>query len=128
MSALRDPPAFPFVAYATRCPTGKSLRARWGPCPPLRKKINYFAAGRNQLYSPPIPPPLEGRIAIVTDVGCGDAVDALASGARMTQADEGARADEPRRVVLIPRRWDQVLPMTNRRGEGGKKARSPRRQ
>ena len=35
-------------------------------------------------------------------------MDALASGTRMTQADEGARADEPRRVVLIPRRWDQA--------------------
>ena len=92
MSALRDPPAFPFVAYATRCPTGKSLRARWGPCPPLRKKINYFAAGRNQLYSPPIPPPLEGRIAIVTDVGCGDAVDVRELSVTC-RADESILAD-----------------------------------
>jgi hypothetical protein len=25
----------------------------------------------NQLYMPAVPPPLEGRFAIVTDVGCG---------------------------------------------------------
>ena len=55
-------------------------------------------------------------------------MDALASGARTTQADEGARADELKRVVLIPRRWDQVsVDASHRRGEGGKKARSPRR-
>src|ERR1700753_842307 len=46
----------------------------------------------------------------------------------MTKADEGAEADEPRRVVLIPRRWDQACcDASAHAGEGGKKARSPRR-
>src|ERR1700753_96339 len=42
--------------------------------------------------------------------------------------DEGAGADELKRVVPIPRRWDQVCGDASvSRGEGGKKARSPRR-
>ena len=57
---------------------------------------------RKMWLSTRIPPPPEGRIAIVTDVG---------SGMRWTRAaspDECCCRGRSRRVVLISRRWDQA--------------------
>jgi len=45
-----------------------------------------LTAGANQHYSNPVPPPLEGRFAIVTDVGR-DAVDADAPITNGAEAD-----------------------------------------
>ena len=57
------------------CPTGKSARSRFVPCPAPLAKIFLFSRTPNQNYMIRRPTPLEGRIAIVTDAGR-DAVDA----------------------------------------------------
>ena len=67
-------------------------------------------------------PDQEGRFAIVTNVGLRDAMDAAAS------PDERRQRGRRSRVVLMPRRWHQVLKkLTLLRDDGGKKARSPER-
>src|SRR6202011_1534261 len=64
-----------------------------------------LTAGANQQYSNPVPPPFEGRFAIVTDAGR-DAVDA--GGAK----DEGAvlrtaKSCGPDTPTLVSSRWKQ---------------------
>ena len=64
----------------------------------------------------------KGRFAIVSDVGCG------MRWTRVAACDERCQRGRPRRVVLAPRRWCQVLKkLTLLRDDGGNKARSPRR-
>ncbi len=50
------------------CPTGKSLKT----CPALAEKYSASRSPQITRTTPPIPRPQEGRIAIVTDVGCGE--------------------------------------------------------
>jgi hypothetical protein len=79
------------------CPTGKSLKT----CPALYIKIFRFALTPNHPYNSAIPRPQEGRIAIVTDVGCGERWPRSAG--RASRFSQGglrsvseARADERR--------------------------------
>src|SRR5258708_26606674 len=82
-----------------------------------------LTAGPNQPYSDLVPPPYEGRFAIVTDVRR-DAVDADAliderrvippslklrrAGTKPVEAFGVDGCGRRRRVVLTPRRWRQV--------------------
>ena|SRR5438445_11754964 len=50
------------------CPTGKSLK----PVQPSHKKYSASHSPQITPTTPAIPRPQEGRIAIVTDVGCGE--------------------------------------------------------
>ena len=50
------------------CPTGKSLKS----VQPSREKYSASRLPQITLTNPAIPRPQEGRIAIVTDVGCGE--------------------------------------------------------
>src|ERR1700738_4985238 len=80
-----------------------------------------LTAGANQQYSNPVPPPFEGRFAIVTDVG---------GGMRWTQAVLKTRAPacgRRRRVVLTPRRWCQVRERQLSRATVARKPGSPGR-
>jgi hypothetical protein len=74
-------------------------------------------ATANHLHLSRYPASQEGRIAIVTDVGCG---------MRWTlwrRKTSGARSGRRSRVVLTPRRWRQVGGSVSA-GDSGKKARS----
>ncbi len=69
-------PSLPFEAYRPRIPvarTGKILLQNQTdlPRPVLSEKIFRFPPPPNHLYIRSRPVPLEGRIAIVTDVGTG---------------------------------------------------------
>src|SRR5438128_6138009 len=50
------------------CPTGKSLK----PVQPSREKYSASRSPQITPTTPAIPRPQEGRIAIITDVGCGE--------------------------------------------------------
>src|SRR3954469_18805498 len=50
------------------CPTGKSLK----PVQPFAQKYSASRSPQITPTTPAIPRPQEGRIAIVTDVGCGE--------------------------------------------------------
>jgi hypothetical protein len=96
------------------CPTGKSLLIFRNRVKPRNQK--YSASRQPQITptTPAIPRPQEGRIAIVTDVGCGERWPQSAG--RATRFSQGGlmacerrpRADERRccgrqsRVVLAP--------------------------
>ena len=85
---------------------------------PYSKNISVPFRRKSPAYPPPSCP-TEGRLEIVTDAGQ-DAVDAACQ--KTNDVARGRRS----RVVLTPRRWRQ----TGERdfaGDGGKKARSPRR-
>jgi hypothetical protein len=89
-------------------------------CPSCQCAAGLFACDDGQITGtfPRVFCPHEGRFAIVTKRGAGDAVDA--AGAR----DEGACRGRRSRGVLIPRRWYQALKkLTLLRGDGGNKAR-----
>jgi hypothetical protein len=93
-------------------------------CPSCQSAAATFACDVGQITSilSPIPRPQEGRIAIVTDVGCGMR---WTLAAHQTNAQRGGRRS---RVVLMPRRRHQVLKkLTLLRDDGDKKARSPGR-
>jgi hypothetical protein len=126
------------------CPSGSLLT---GVSSPVCKNISVSIHPKSllELFASR---PTEGRIAIVTDAGR-DAVDAAAFCARRDRragsfefvsgqqhADERCCCGRRSRVVLTPRRWRQVRggrvgPTGFRRaisaGDGGKRARSPRR-
>ena len=83
-------------AYEVICPTGKSPEIVSSPA---RKNISLRRLLETPLVIPAIPPRTEGRIAIVTNVGCG---------MRWTRAaaqDGRGRSGRRSRVVLAPRRW-----------------------
>jgi hypothetical protein len=122
------------IRVVSACPEYVRLRSNLGTidCPiSLVDRVGqiYFGfsefhltAGRNRTIAIRIPPPLEGRFAIVTKRWARDAVDASA------RQDELARSGRRNRVVLTPRCWRQVLKkLTLLRDDGDKKARSPRR-
>ncbi len=98
------------------CPTGCSAV---GLSSPVCKNIS-FCARPKSLHESSRPASHEGRFAIVTDVGCGMR---WTQAARLTSALSCGRRS---RVVLTPRRWRQVCG-SDSAGDGGKKARSPRR-
>jgi hypothetical protein len=80
-----------------------------------------LTARANQQYCDWVPPPLEGRFAIVTDVG---------GGMRWTQAVLKTRAPacgRRSRVVLTPRRWCQVRERQLSRATVARKPGSPGR-
>jgi hypothetical protein len=126
------------------CPSGALLKGVSSP--PLQK---YFASPVGQIISTSSrhPTPPEGRIAIVTDAGCGSGGRGSvlrATGCRVgdelmsdqQHADERCCCVRRSRVVLTPRRWCQVrgglVGPTGRRqtisvDDGGKQARSPGR-
>jgi hypothetical protein len=66
---------------AVICPMGKSTICLSSPLSFSFEKFLAFPPGRNIFRTPRHPTPLEGRIAIVTNVGL-DAMDAAASGAQ----------------------------------------------
>jgi hypothetical protein len=127
------------------CPTGKSVQAhahraaRWGEksrartdefCqriqadsgrPVATRKINRFHNSTDNGFPVRIPPRPEGRMRNRHETR---------SGMRWTRrcARRARQCVRRNRVVLMPRRWHQVLErLTLLRGDGGKKARSPRR-
>jgi hypothetical protein len=105
------------------CPTGKSATARAFDCPVPFAKIFLFSRTPNQIYIPCHPVPLEGRIAIVTDVGhgmrwtrqradvrcwlrtaksCGPDASTPASSLRVTASDGDKKARSPGRARNKP--------------------------
>src|SRR2546421_7147547 len=92
------------------CPTGKSLK----PVQPSREKCSASRSTQINPTTPAIPRPQEGRIAIVTDVGCGErwprqcrARNTFSQGGhkaceRRPRADDGADRGRQSRVVLAP--------------------------
>jgi hypothetical protein len=90
------------------------------PVQSLLAKINPFRPDPNQIYNPRRSGPLEGRIAIVTDVGRGMRWTRVVL---LTRAPTRGRRS---RVVLTPRRRRQV-DGGNSVGDGDKQARSPGR-
>jgi hypothetical protein len=88
-------------------PDGQITSLNQKSCQGPRAKIFLFHFSEIHDYSLRIPPPSEGRIAIVTDVGSGMRWTQGGS-ARLSRRRKHPRG-RPSRVVLIPRRWDQVL-------------------
>ena len=103
------------LSIASRCPgitaqmacaktqISPSISTRFHPSSPLRKNFPFRVSPKSHPYFPPSRPHLEGRIAIVTDVGYGMR---WTQTARLTSALPRGRRS---RVVLTPRRWRQVL-------------------
>ena len=79
----------------------------------LREKYFAFSEAKIRCMVRPVPHPSEGRIAIVTDVGCGMRWTLWL---RATSAAQGGRQS---RVVPTPRRWCQVLWEAIPQGDGG---------
>jgi hypothetical protein len=98
------------------CPTGKFSKTLSSPS---AKNFWLVPSGKSTSQVRPSRAPQEGRIAIVTNVGCGMR---WTPWLRTTNAVLGGRRS---RVVLTPRRWCQVSDdcFGNRAGDGGNKAR-----
>src|SRR5215475_13841462 len=81
---------------------------------PLQEKYFAFPEAEIRRMVRAVPSPQEGRYAIVTSVG---------RGMRWTLwcARRARRCGRRNRVVLIPRRWDQVL-RDVAQGDGGKQS------
>jgi hypothetical protein len=107
-------------AYGVICPTGKSLEIVSSP---FGKNISLRRLLETPLGIPAVPPRIEGRIAIVTNVGCG------MQWTRVAAQDGRRRSGRRSRVVLTPRRWRQLGDdcFGNRAGDGDKKPGSPGR-
>jgi hypothetical protein len=95
------------------CPSGIFVSS------PLCKNISLHPSGKSSLQIRAIPPHREGRIAIVTDAGCGcggrgsvlrarGSQGGLRSVSDQQHADERCCCVRRSRVVLTPRRWRQV--------------------
>ena len=111
-------PLYPFVIASTSqcdvlcdCPTGKSVK----PVQSSREKYSASRSTQITRTTPAIPRPQEGRIAIVTDVGCGERwprsagrASRFSQGGLYKACERRPRADERRgrgrqsRVVLAP--------------------------
>ena len=63
------------------------------PVQPQFEKYFAFAPGRNTFNTPAVPSPIEGRFAIVMNVGCGMRWTWVASGAQIACWTKGASAD-----------------------------------
>jgi hypothetical protein len=102
------------------CPTGKSAGIVSSPS---GKNISLRRLLETPLVIPAVPPRIEGRIAIVTNVGCG------MQWTRVAAQDGRGRSGRRSRVVLTPRRWRQLGDdcFGNRAGDGDKKPGSPGR-
>ena len=121
------------LAFARKCtpPDGQIASLNQKSCQAPPTKIFVFRFSELHDYPFCVPPPLEGRIAIVTDVGSGMRWTRGGS-ARWSRRRKHPRG-RPSRVVLIPRRWDQAYGMamsaltdpTRRKpaGDGGYQAR-----
>src|SRR6185312_5642851 len=95
------------------------FRLIW-PVQPRGEKYSASVFRKFMVEWPRLAPDREGRFAIVTDVG---------SGMRWTRAHQltsDVASGRQRRVVLIPRCWNQVL-RDGSQGDGGNQARSPGR-
>src|SRR6202034_1791907 len=101
------------------CPSGKSLEIVSSP---FGKNISLRRLLETPLGIPAVPPRIEGRIAIVTNVGCG------MQWTRVAAQDGRRRSGRRSRVVLTPRRWRQLGDdcFGNRAGDGDKKPRLTR--
>ena len=86
-------------AYEVICPTGKSSGIVSSP---FRKNISLRRLLETPLVIPAVPPRIEGRIAIVTNVGCG------MRWTRVAGQDGLRRRGRRSRVVLTPRCWRQL--------------------
>jgi hypothetical protein len=86
------------------------------PCPVLRSKIIlfHFSEIHVSLCASCFPWRGGSRSSRTLEAGCGGREGA----ARLMRADESSFMDEQKRVVLIPRRWDQVLRDVSQ-GDGG---------
>jgi hypothetical protein len=79
------------------CPTGKSLLIFRNRVKPRNQKYSASRSPQITRTTPPIPRPQEGRIAIVTDVGCGERWPQSAGRAdRFSQGGLQACEREPR--------------------------------
>jgi hypothetical protein len=103
------------------CPTGKSANLLSSP---LAKNISHNPSGKSSLQLRAIPPSREGRIAIVTDVGCGmrwtRQRQAHRCARRMTLQADGEAVWSWRTDAGV--KFAGILA-----GDGGKRARSPGR-
>ena len=116
-----DGEKLPFHRFA---PNGEFLEPDQADatCPVLREKINRFAFCPNHIHKPRRPVPLnEGRFAIVTDVGagCGGRFGAFDEW-RVRRTAKSCGPDAP----TLASSWRRCFAL---RGDGGKRARSPRR-
>jgi hypothetical protein len=74
----------------------------WNPVQPLSQNISLRRLLETPLVIPAVPPRIKGRIAIVTNVGCG------MQWTRVAAQDGRGRRGRRSRVVLAPRCWRQL--------------------
>ncbi len=104
------------------CPSGKSVARSAKSCPHLHTKRYLFFRNKNPCTVQAVPHSQEGRFAIVTNVG---------SGMRWTRRAARRTAHSRDGEVAWSRRPDAGVKFagdaSHHAGDGGKKARSPRR-
>src|SRR5215472_10518429 len=99
------------------CPTGKSLRLIRNHVKPSRQKYITSVFQKYMIILPAFRLHRRGvsRSSRTLGAGCGGREGAQ----RAMRADEGIPRGRRRRVVLVPRRWDQASRVIIPRGDGG---------